>query len=118
MAEQEKYFYLVSSACPIIKVAWFIGNKFQLNLSQKSLKIGNRNLLVFEALSDDDKRISLYRTNDLSLSKLKNFDYLLVLENIEDFDVQNLRNSQYVNFITKLDFSGFSQRSKQLLSLL
>ncbi len=118
MTQLNKYFYLVSSVYSIIKVAWFISEKFKVNLLQKSVKFGDKDLLVFEALSDDDKRVSLYRTSDLGLGKLKNFDYLLVLENITDFDVQKLRNSQYVNFITKLDFKSLSQKSRQYLTLL
>ncbi len=118
MTVQSKYFYLISSVYSIIKVAWFIGDKLKVSLSQRPVKIADRNILVFEAMSDDDKRISLYRMDDLKLRKLKNFDYLLVLENVRDFDVQKLRNSQYINFVTKLDLGNLTTKSQQYLSLL
>ncbi len=108
-----KKIYPIASSYPLIKVAWFISQKLNVKLIQRSL--GDSFSLIFFEFDQNNTRIRLFNLRELQIKQLKNFDYLLVLENYLLEDIQKLRDSNFINFITELNPEDLTKKSREFL---
>ncbi len=113
---ENKLILTIASAYSLMKVAWFVGKLLNVSLVQRVTNDGQ--MTFFEYFSETGSRASLYKISDLDLKPLKKFDYLLIIENFPQIDIQSFRNSHFINFITELKPGELSKKAGSLINRL